>query len=132
MDPSLAPKGKQLMIPANGTYNDTVNFPWHKLSEKILESLEIIFPHIQNKISFYDEFGAVHAKSLWNCSDGAINRVGQVIGQVGKDALHSETPVKGLYFVGSGIGTGISEIGVDYAIRSGFECANLILKGKKI
>lgn len=131
MDPSLAPKGKQLMIPANGTYKDTVKYPWHKLSEKILESLEIIFPHIQNKISFYDEFGAVHAKSLWKGMDGAINRVGQVVGQVGKDALPSETPIKGLYFVGSGIGTDISEIGVDYAVKSGWECAKNILKLKK-
>ncbi|MHA1799166.1 MAG: phytoene desaturase family protein, partial [Candidatus Helarchaeota archaeon] len=50
MDPSLAPKGKQLMIPGHGTYEDTVKYPWHKLSEKMLEALEIIFPHIQNKI----------------------------------------------------------------------------------
>ncbi|NHI93107.1 MAG: NAD(P)/FAD-dependent oxidoreductase [Candidatus Lokiarchaeota archaeon] len=131
MDPSLAPKGKQLMIPAHGTYGDTVKYPWHKLSEKILESLEIIFPHIQNKISFYDEFGAVQAKTLWKANDGAIIRVAQIPGQVGEDALPSKTPIKGLYLVGTGIGTGISEIGVDYAIRSGSECAKDILKNEK-
>ncbi len=130
MDPTLAPKGKQLMIPAHGTYGDTVKFPWHKLSEKILESLEVLFPHIQNKILFYDEFGANQAKSLWKATDGAIIRVAQTPGQVGKNALPSKTPIKGLFYVGTGIGNGISEIGVDYAISSGMNLAIDILSQK--
>jgi len=127
MDPSLAPKGKQLMIPGHGTYEDTVNYPWHKLADKMLESLEVIFPHIQNKISFYDEFGPDQVKPLWKATDGALIRVAQVPGQVGKDSFPSKTPIDGLYIVGTGIGTLISEIGVDYAVHSGMNLAKDIL-----
>ncbi|MHA1309865.1 MAG: phytoene desaturase family protein [Candidatus Helarchaeota archaeon] len=129
MDPSLAPKGKQLLLPGTvyAPYVDTgINI--EKIKNNVLGCLELVFPHIQKHIEWVDIFSPETAMKLWNNVDGAINRIGQTIDQVGKNQLDFFTPIDELYLVGCGIGKNISGIGTEFALSSGMTLANQLLK----
>lgn len=132
MDPTLAPKGKQLLIPGNGSPTEDVQFSWEKFEDKMLEWMEILFPHIQRHVLFYDVFKPQDCMSLFGSVDGSLLRVGQWPSQVGKNAFPSESPLKGLYLVNAGIGTDISGIGIEYALESGMKCTETLIKKKVV
>jgi phytoene dehydrogenase-like protein len=129
MDPSLAPKGKQLLLPgtAYSPYKDH-GMDEEKLKEKVLSCMELVFPHFQNHIDWIDVFTPKMAMNLWNNVDGAINRVGQTINQVGDKGIDFYTPIENLYLVGCGIGKGLSGVGTEFALESGMTLANNLLK----
>ncbi|MBD3230537.1 MAG: NAD(P)-binding protein [Candidatus Lokiarchaeota archaeon] len=128
MDPSLAPKGKQLLLPGTvyAPYKDT-GMNEKKLKEKVLSCMELVFPHFQNYIEWVDVFTPEIAMKLWNNVDGAINRVGQTINQVGDNGIDFYTPIENLFLVGCGIGKGLSGIGTEFAVESGMTLANNLL-----
>ncbi|MHA1252473.1 MAG: phytoene desaturase family protein [Candidatus Helarchaeota archaeon] len=131
MDPSLAPKGKQLLLPGTvyAPYSDT-GVDTEKIKNKVLECIELVYPHIQNHIEWIDVFSPEMAMKLWNNVDGAINRIGQIISQIGENQLDFETPIDNLYMVGTGIGKNISGIGTEFAVSSGMELGKMLLRNK--
>ncbi|TFF86852.1 MAG: NAD(P)/FAD-dependent oxidoreductase [Promethearchaeota archaeon] len=131
MDPSLAPKGKQILLPGTiyAPYKDK-GMDEEKLKEKVLSCMELVFPHFQNHIEWIDVFTPKMAMKLWNNVDGAINRVGQTIDQVGDKGIDFYTPIENLYLVGCGIGKGLSGVGTEFALQSGMTLANNLLKMK--
>ncbi|MHA1269896.1 MAG: phytoene desaturase family protein [Candidatus Helarchaeota archaeon] len=131
MDPRLAPKGKQLLLPGTvyAPYSDT-GMNEERIKEKVLSCMELVFPHIQRYIEWVDIFTPEIAMKLWRNVDGAINRIGQTVDQVGDLQLDYSTPIENLYLVGTGIGKGISGVGTEFAITSGMSLGNLLLNQK--
>ncbi|MHC1590668.1 MAG: phytoene desaturase family protein, partial [Candidatus Helarchaeales archaeon] len=131
MSPELVPKGKQLLI-VGYAIPDKMNYSINKITEQFLSYLEYFYPHYRSHVEFYDVFGPDDLKNLWHSEhDHGIIRVGQYPDQVGEKALSSQTPIDGLYVVGTGIGKNVWGIGTDNAVQSGLKCAELILNKKQ-
>lgn len=113
IDPELAPPGKQLVIAGTAAPTGASNELCNKILDKIHERVIKLFPEIEKASIWQIRSTASDTTDITRHAAGEAIGIGQTPDQVGKLRPKFETPVKGLYLVGSdagarGIGTEIA------------------------
>ncbi|MBN1288317.1 MAG: NAD(P)/FAD-dependent oxidoreductase [Actinobacteria bacterium] len=130
MDPTLAPEGKQSLIAiAPVSFDPSENWPlWE---QKALDAVEDAIPGISDHIIWHD-FLAPGTYLVFGEEKAPAIGIAQCMGQAGKDRPSSISPVEGLYYVGAEAGKNASGVATEVAIQSGLNCADYLLKKKKV
>jgi len=131
MDPSCAPKGKQLIIlggmapaklkPNTSKWKDWIDTYW----EYVLE----LIPEIEGNIEFVDTTTPGDIIKFTGKDEAPVEgtALAYLPGHSGKDRISSKIPnIKGLYVVGDTAGTDVHGIGTQLAANSALNCAKII------
>ncbi|MHA1752264.1 MAG: phytoene desaturase family protein [Candidatus Helarchaeota archaeon] len=131
MDPSVAPKGKQLLIigglapaklkPNSSKWNDWIEKYWSYILE--------LLPEIENNIEFVDTTTLGNIIQFTGKPDAPVEGTALAYfpGHAGKDRVSSRIPnIKGLYISGDTAGTDVHGIGTQLAANSALNCVKLI------
>ncbi len=113
LDPGLAPPGKQLIIAGTAAPAGASNELCSQILDKIHETVTRIFPDITRSLIWQARSTVADTTDITKHSAGEAIGIGQTPSQCGKLRPKFETPVNGLYLVGSdagarGIGTEIA------------------------
>jgi len=123
-DPSLAPKGKQLIIAGTSVPKENFNRNKEKWIENSMKSLENIFPDLSDNLMWYDVSTPKDIGDLGGKESSVIG-IAQIMNQTGKDRPSPKLPIEGLYLVGGDAGGW--GIGTELAAKSAIECSEMIL-----
>jgi len=128
MDPSLAPKDKQLMIlggiaparlPPGKSWKPWIDRYW----EMILE----FYPDFEKDIDFLDITTPLDIIKATGKSEAPVEGTALTVDQAGEKRISSRIPhIEGLYIAGDTAGTGVHGIGTQLAVNSGINVFNLI------
>jgi len=128
MDPSLAPKDKQLMIlggiapaklPPGKSWKPWIDRYW----EMILE----FYPDFEKDIDFLDITTPLDIIKATGKSEAPVEGTALTVEQAGEKRISSRIPhIEGLYVAGDTAGTGVHGIGTQLAVNSGINVFNLI------
>ena len=128
MDPSLAPKGKQLMIlggiapaklPENKSWQPWIDRYW----EMILE----FYPEFEKNLEFLDITTPKDIIMATGKPEAPVEGTALTVNQAGDKRISSIIPnIEGLYVAGDTAGTNIHGIGTQLALYSGINVFNLI------
>ncbi|MBN2167600.1 MAG: NAD(P)/FAD-dependent oxidoreductase [Actinobacteria bacterium] len=130
MDPSLAPEGKQSVIAiAPVQFGPREN--WVKWEAKMLDAIEYTEPGIMEHIMWHDFLNPGFYEIYGEEGSPAIG-LAQIVGQAGKSRPSSESPIRGLYYVGAEAGKNVSGIATEMATESGLRCADHVLNSVKV
>ena len=127
-DPSLAPKGKQLIIAGTPVTLESFEKNREKWINNSLKSIENIFPELSDNLMWMD-ITTPQDIELMAGKDASAIGLSQIIGQTGIDRPSSVFPIEGLYLVGADTGKG--GIGTELAALSAIECSEIILRKKR-
>ncbi len=132
IDPTLAPKGKQLVLAGIGSPCDAVDDK-EASKELILDFIQGVAPrgvNIRDHIEWMNIFGPRDFDNLFG-ENGAVIAYAQQVGQVRENRFDSKTPIEGLYHCGDDSEKNLFGIGTELAALSGQKCAELILQDQK-
>lgn len=128
MDPSLAPKGKQLIIfggiappklPEGKSWKPWIDRYW----EMILE----FYPEIENNLDFLDVTTPLDIIKATGKPEAPVEGTALTVTQSGFQRISSKIPnIQGLYVAGDTAGTDIHGIGTQIATNSGINVFNMI------
>ena len=128
MDPSLAPKDKQLMIlggiapaklPTGKSWQPWIDRYW----EMILE----FYPNFEEDIDFLDITTPLDIIKATGKSEAPVEGTALTVEQAGEKRISSKIPnIEGLYVAGDTAGTNVHGIGTQLAVNSGINVFNLI------
>ncbi|NVM54376.1 MAG: NAD(P)/FAD-dependent oxidoreductase [Candidatus Helarchaeota archaeon] len=128
MDPSLAPKGKQLMImggiappklPKGKSWKPWIDRYW----EMILE----FYPEFEKHLDFLDVTTPLDIIKATGKPEAPVEGTALTVTQSGDQRISSKIPhIQGLYVAGDTAGTNIHGIGTQMALNSGINVFNLI------
>ena len=128
IDPSLAPKGKQLMIfggiapsklPEGKSWKPWISRYW----EMILD----FYPDIEKNLDFLDVTTPQDIIIATGKSEAPVEGTALTVNQSGHNRISSVIPnVEGLYVAGDTAGTNIHGVGTQIALYSGVNVFNLI------
>ena len=129
-DPSLAPKGLQLMIfgtmsPAEGIKD------WDSWTKAYYGNLLEYLPEIEDQSLFVDSTTPNDLVKINGKAFGPVEATAMTPDQVGPYRISSQTPVEGLYVVGDSAGTNTTGIGTQLAADSAIKCVKMILKSRE-
>ncbi|NHI91105.1 MAG: NAD(P)/FAD-dependent oxidoreductase [Candidatus Lokiarchaeota archaeon] len=128
-DPSLAPKGKQLIIfgtmsPVEGVKD------WKKWLDLYYKDILSYIPEIEDNLLFLDSTTPHDLVKINEKAMGPVESTALTPEQSGPYRISSELPVKNLYVVGDSAGTNTHGVGTQLATDSAIKCVDMILKGK--
>jgi phytoene dehydrogenase-like protein len=123
-DPSLAPRGKQLVIvgtaaPA-GASDELCNAILDRVHSKVCE----LFPAVEGAIAWQSRSTSADARNLTGHPAGEAIGLAQIPGQVGRMRPELATPVQGLWLVGADAGA--RGIGTEMAAGSALRLADCL------
>jgi phytoene dehydrogenase-like protein len=131
VDPSAAPKGKQMLMsgywcPSDPNMSAKEIKEWDDAAEKILFE---VFPDLQESIEHKELYTTSHVSKLTRDhvlpdQGGECIGLGQIVGQCGKHKPSFKAPLQGLFYVGCDAGG--RGIGIHQATDSGINVANYI------
>ena len=128
IDPGLAPPGRQLVIAGTAAPTGASNELCNKILDKIHERVTKLFPEVEKASIWQIRSTASDTANITKHAAGEAIGIGQTPNQVGKLRLKFETPVKGLYLVGSDAGA--RGIGTEIASCSALGLFELLTSGK--
>jgi prolycopene isomerase len=128
IDPGLAPPGKQLVIAGTAAPTGASNELCNKILDKIHERVIELFPEIEKASLWQIRSTASDTTGITKHAAGEAIGIGQTPKQVGKFRPKFDTPVKGLYLVGSDAGA--RGIGTEVASGSALGLFELLTSGK--
>ncbi|GAB4328027.1 MAG: hypothetical protein Kow0069_35070 [Promethearchaeota archaeon] len=136
MDPSLAPEGKQLVIPGSVMPTDLPDAKYEACKREFVEaiwrSLEDWKPGIRDKVLFCDVLDPRVAEREWGERGGPIIGIAQTVDCVNQSRPAAVDPhVKGLYHVGCEAGRGVWGVGTELAVSVGMAVAEYLLGKRK-
>lgn len=128
MDPSIAPKGKQLMIlggiappklPKRKSWQPWIDRYW----EMILE----FYPEFEKELEFLDVTTPLDIIKATGKSEAPVEGTALTISQSGYQRISSKIPnIQGLYVAGDTAGTNVHGIGTQMALNSGINVFAMI------
>jgi prolycopene isomerase len=131
-DPSMGPRGKQLLMAGTNCSPDpqdkTIEMLWKKADQQIAEVLPEILPFIEAKEAYAGPAQvSAHARDqvLPNQGGEAVG-VGVTIGQSGKHKPSARSPINGLFYVGFDAGSSSGFMGTQQAVDSGLRVADMV------
>ncbi len=132
-DPSLAPEGKECVLtgawcPADPETGRAEKERWWR---KIDEMMQRVFPELPQHVERKEYYSTRHVSNLARDSvlpgyGGECIGLGQVVGQCGAFKPAAESPLPGLFFVGTDAGG--YGCGAHHAVSSGINVARLVLQ----
>ncbi len=132
-DPSLAPEGKECVLtgawcPADPETDQAEKERWWR---KIDEMMQRVFPDLPKHVERKEYYSTRHVSNLARDSvlpgyGGECIGLGQVVGQCGRFKPPAESPLPGLFFVGTDAGG--YGCGAHHAVNSGMNVARLVLQ----
>ncbi|NHI94082.1 MAG: NAD(P)/FAD-dependent oxidoreductase [Candidatus Lokiarchaeota archaeon] len=128
MDPTLAPKGKQLIIfggiaPAKLSEGKS----WKPWIDKYWEMILDFYPDIEKNLEFLDITTPSDIIKATGKPEAPVEGTALTVNQSGHDRISSIIPnIEGLYIAGDTAGTDIHGIGTQMAVNSGISVFNLI------
>ena len=133
MDPSVAPKGKQLIIlggmaPAKLKPNTS---KWKQWVDTYWDYILELLPEIEKHIEFVDTTTPGDIINFTGKDEAPVEGTALAClpGQAGKDRVSSRVPnINGLYVSGDTAGTDVHGIGTQLAANSALNCAKLVKK----
>ncbi len=124
LSPSLAPPDKQLICAGTPMpYRKDVD--WSTWVDNCVKTMERLFPDIRKHFMWQDVVTPADIDK-YGGKDGTVIGIAQSTDQVGKNRPSIESPIDGLYFVGSDVGS--RAIGVELAAESALRCAEIVDK----
>lgn len=126
-DPSLAPKGRQLMIFGTMSPGEGVQ-DWGSWTKAYYRNLLEYLPELDDLNLFIDSTTPQDLVKVSGKAFGPVEATALTPDQVGPYRISSKTPIDGLYVVGDSAGTNTSGIGTQLAADSALKCVDLILK----
>jgi len=129
IDPELAPAGKQLVIAGTAAPTGASNELCGKIIDAIHERVIKLFPEIEKAALWQIRSTASDTTGITKHAAGEAIGIGQTPDQVGRYRPKLETPVKGLYIVGSDAGA--RGIGTEIASGSALALCELLTSAKK-
>ncbi|MHA1145975.1 MAG: phytoene desaturase family protein [Candidatus Helarchaeota archaeon] len=129
-DPSLAPKGRQLMIFGTMSPGEGVK-DWDSWTKAYYNNLLEYLPEIEDSNLFVDSTNPNDLVKVSGKALGPVESTACTPDQVGPYRISSEMPIEGLFVVGDSAGTNTSGIGTQLAADSALKCVAMILKRRK-
>ena len=128
-DPSLAPKGKQLIIfgtmsPVEGVKD------WKKWLDLYYKDILSYLPDIEDNLLFLDSTTPHDLIKINEKAMGPVESTALTPDQSGPYRISSKMPIENLYVVGDSAGTNTHGVGTQLACDSAIKCVDMILKGK--
>ncbi|MFB0562503.1 MAG: phytoene desaturase family protein [Candidatus Lokiarchaeia archaeon] len=127
-DPSLAPKGTQLIIAGTAAPLESFDKNREKWINNSMKSLENMFPGLSDNLMWLDVTTPKDIEILGG-KEAAVIGVSQTVDQSGVNRPSSTLPIEGLYLVGGDAGGW--GIGTELAAKSAIECSEIILRKTK-
>lgn len=124
-DPSLAPKGRQLVIAGTWMTQEVFDKNRERWIENSMRSLEKVFPMLQDNLMWWDVTTPRDIELLAG-KEASVIGVGQKVGQTGANRPSPILPIEGLYMVGGDAGGW--GIGTELAAESAIQCSDVVLK----
>ncbi len=130
MDPSLAPKGKQLMIfggiaPAKLDKGKS----WQPWIDRYWEMILEFYPEFEKHLDFLDVTTPLDIIKATGKSEAPVEGTALTVDQSGDLRISSEIPnIQGLYVAGDTAGFDVHGIGTQLALNSGVHVFNMIQK----
>ncbi|MHA1893375.1 MAG: phytoene desaturase family protein [Candidatus Helarchaeota archaeon] len=126
-DPSLAPKGKQLIIfgtmsPVEGVKD------WKKWLDLYYKDILSYLPEIEDNLIFLDSTTPHDLIKLNEKALGPVESTALTPEQSGPYRISSKLPIENLYVVGDSAGTNTHGVGTQLAADSAIQCVKMILK----
>ncbi len=139
MDPSLAPKGKQLMILGGIAPPKLPNGKsWQPWIDRYWEMILECYPEFEKNLEFLDITTPKDIIIATGKTEAPVEGTALTVNQAGDKRISSVIPnIEGLYVAGDTAGTNIHGIGTQMALYSGINVFNMIQAkypelGKKI
>ena len=128
MDPSLAPKGKQLIIFGCGAPPKLPSGKnWKFLIDTYWELILDLYPDIEKNLDFLDITTPEHIIQYTGKSEAPVEGTAFTIDQVGEKRISSRIPnIEGLYIAGDTAGQNAHGVGTEMAVNSGILVFNMI------
>ena len=128
-DPSLAPKGKQLIIfgtmaPVEGVTD------WKKWLDLYYQDILTYLPELEDNLLFLDSTTPHDLIKINEKAMGPVESTALTPDQSGPYRISSKMPIENLYIVGDSAGTNTHGVGTQLACDSAIKCVDMILKGK--
>jgi len=133
MDPSLAPKGCQLVI--FGTSAPlSIKGNWKKWTNAYFEDILEYYPEFgdENRVDFMDVFTPLNYVHYTGKEGGPVEGTALTPAQSGKRRISSVLPIEGLFVVGDTAGTDTHGVGTQLAADSALKLADYIIQNYKL
>ena len=128
-DPSLAPKGKQLII--FGTMSPVEGISdWKKWLDLYYQDILSYLPELEDNLLFLDSTTPHDLIKLNEKPMGPVESTALTPEQSGPFRISSKLPIENLYVVGDSAGTNTHGVGTQLACDSAIKCVDMILKGQ--
>ncbi|MBD3229684.1 MAG: NAD(P)-binding protein [Candidatus Lokiarchaeota archaeon] len=126
MDPSLAPKGKQLIIVGTSVPPLKRVSNWKKWMDAYYDDIIEFFPKLETYAQFVDRTTPKDIIYYTGKASGAVEGTALTPDQSGKYRISSELPIKNLFCVGDTAGTDTHGVGTQLAADSAIKLAKII------
>jgi len=128
-DPTLAPKGKQLIIfgtmsPVEGVTD------WKKWLDLYFQDILTYLPELEDNLLFLDSTTPHDLIKINEKALGPVESTALTPEQSGPYRISSKLPIENLYVVGDSAGTNTHGVGTQLACDSAIKCVDMIIKGK--
>lgn len=128
-DPTLAPKGNQLITAGTIVAQDNFEKNKEEWIETSIKNLNEIFPGLSENLLWLDVTTPNNINKFGGKESSVIG-VSQIVGQTGNNRPRTTLPIEGLYMVGGDAGGW--GIGTEMAANSAIDCSRIILKKNRI
>ncbi|NVM30558.1 MAG: NAD(P)/FAD-dependent oxidoreductase [Candidatus Helarchaeota archaeon] len=128
MDPSLAPKGKQLMI-LGGIAPPKLSEgkSWKPWVDRYWDLILEFYPEFEKYLDFLDVTTPLDIIKATGKSEAPVEGTALTVDQSGEKRISSKIPnIEGLYVAGDTAGTNVHGIGTQMALNSGINVFNMI------